>query len=231
MSRGRIVGVGLALVLALMPGLGQARPPAPKAGRVYTFYGLRQLEQDPKVTDADKVRQWEAFIARASAQLEYARAAADRWKDAKRLRRVKAAEQAEADPASNPEERLARWAAVLQLQPRGPGADHAKARKAHWRAQETARRVRRAEAVEAGGARKLDRLRTWVWVLAWAPKHPRAKARVRDLQARLLEEARAVDKIAGVDRATKRAAWEDVLAGRPSPRQRREAQARLQALR
>lgn len=219
-----------AAALSLTAAVASARPPAPKPGQVYSFHGLRELEQDPKVSDAEKEREWAAFVARARAQLKYAEQAAARWRDADKLRRLEAAEHAETDASSNPEERLARWAAVLKAPPSEAALRRARAREAHWRAAETARRVAEAERVEGQGAAKIDRVRTWQWVLAWAPNQPKARARVRALQARLFEEARAIDAIPRVARATKIAAWRDVLSGAPTAAQKKAAQSRLRAL-
>ncbi|MCB9645409.1 MAG: hypothetical protein H6730_02225 [Deltaproteobacteria bacterium] len=50
------------------------------------------------------------------------------------------------------------------------------------------------------------------------------------LQDQLFTEAQSVDRIARVDTRTKLEAWRDVLAGRPTAKQKTQAEARVSAL-
>ena len=207
----------------------EARP----AGTVLTFYGLRKLEQDPNVSDAEKVREWRAFIQRSAQQVEYARKAVDRWKNAEKLRLVESAKLADADDEFSLRQRIAQWTEVVRTFPKAPEAARARKRITDLRDLESARLVQEAEEVEASGATKVDRIRAWLSVIAWAPKSRPARAaerRVEALQKQLYSEAESVDRIERLDDQTKLEAWQDVLRGHPTPRQRRKAEQRVQAL-
>lgn len=205
------------------------RPP----GTVLTFYGLRHLEQDPTISDAEKIREWRAFIERATAQIEYAHKAIARWKEAAKLRLVEAARLADADEGLSPRQRIAQWKAVIDGYPRSEEAKLAERRIRHGQLEETARLVRAAERVESEGRPKIDRIQAWLAVIDWAPKSREARAaqrRVKVLQDQLFAEAESVDRIDRIDPATKLEAWQDVLRGRPTQAQRAKAERRIGAL-
>ncbi len=202
----------------------------PKTGQVFTFYGLRTYEQDPKVSDDDKMKEWQAFIGRAEEQIAYAKKAVDRWKNAARDRVVETARQAEADANFPPADKIHHWREVVRLYPKAKEAQQAQKRIAHWTQEETRRRVLAAEDVERARATKVERIVAWVRVLEWIDKGPEVKAaqkRITDLQAQLFTEAQDVDRIARVDRRTKIEAWRDVINGRPTKEQRQKAERRL----
>src|SRR5262245_54331166 len=75
---------------------------AKKSGSVLTFYGLRKLEEDPNVSDEEKLKEWQAFIERANQQIQYAKKSVDRWKNAARLRLIEAAKNADRDLKTSP---------------------------------------------------------------------------------------------------------------------------------
>lgn len=200
---------------------------------VPTFHGLRQLEQDPKVSDADKAEAWEAFVRRAEKEVAYARAAAAQWRAAGRLRLVAAARAMEEDPAYGAQQRAEMWTRVLEQFPEGPEAGVARDRVKHWRTAELDERVRAAEALESGQRPKVERVLGWAAVLDWAPEAKagrQAKARMAALRGQLLTEARTADGIERLDAATKLELWKDVLRARPTDAEAAEAKRRIQAL-
>lgn len=200
---------------------------------VLTFYGLLKLEQDPEVSDEKKLEEWQAFIDRAAEQTVYAKKAVDRWKNAAKVRLVDAARKADGDPKLDAPEKLAKWAEVARLYPRSKEGRRARQRVTHWRRMETNRLVDAAEAVEKARRPKVERIQAWAKVVDWVSKGSEARAaqrRINQLQEQLFTEARSADSIARVDARTKLAAWKDVLAGRPNPKQRRLAESRVAAL-
>lgn len=222
--------LGAALVAG--PAAALAETPEKKPGTVLTFYGLLKMEQDPQVSDEQKLAEWQAFIKRAEEQTVYAKKAVDRWKNAAKNRLVDAAKKADADPALGAREKKAKWDEVARLYPRSKDGRRAKKRAAHWDRMEEKRLVAAAESVEKARRPKVERIRAWGEVVDWAAggtKRAAAK-RIKDLQDQLFSEARSVDKIARVDKRTKLEAWRDVLNGRPSAAQRKTAEARVSAL-
>ncbi len=204
-----------------------------KKKTVLTFYGLLKLEQDPDISDARKLQEWQAFIQRASEQTVYANKAVDRWKNAAKVRLVDAARTADADSSLSAPDKLTKWQQVARLYPRSKEGRQAKRRVAHWRSMETKRRVQAAEDVEKARRPKVERILAWAEVLDWAKKGSEARAasrRLNDLQSQLYSEAQSVDRIARVDKRTKLAAWRDVLAARPTSKQRTKAQSRVAQL-
>lgn len=204
-----------------------------KPGTVLTFYGLRKLEQDPKVGDEEKLKEWKAFIDRAQEQIAYAKRAMDRWKNASRLRVVDGATRADADADLPPRDKIAKWEEVLELYPRSKEARTAKKRIGYWTSAQTKQLVAEAEAVERARKPKVERIKAWEKVLAWVDKGPEARAalrRIGALQKQLYTEALSVDEIARIDQQTKLEAWHDVLNGRPSADQAKKAKARVAEL-
>ncbi|MEQ8275689.1 MAG: hypothetical protein RMA76_34105 [Deltaproteobacteria bacterium] len=235
MNRTLVIALSLAIATpALAAGEdGDAKKVVKKPGTVLTFYGLRKLEQDPEVSDEEKLREWKAFIDRAQEQIGYAKRAMDRWKNAARLRVVDAATRADSDDDLSPRDKITKWTEVRDLYPKSKEARKAKQRVAHWTSMETKRLVAEAEGVERARKPKVDRIRAWEQVLTWVAKGPEARAalkRINDLQKQLYTEAMSVDKIARIDRQTKLEAWNDVLAGRPSPDQAKKAKQRVAEL-
>src|SRR5262245_14753468 len=240
-----LVLVSTALLLAVLSGrVARARgaagndgktlaDSAKKSGSVLTFYGLRKLEEDPNVPDEEKLKEWQAFIDRANEQVQYAKKAVDRWKNAARLRLIEAAKNADRDAKVSPKDKIGQWKEVDRLYPKDAEARTAKKRIAFWTQEETKRLVKEAEEVERSRRTKVDRIRAWMEVLAWIDQGPEAKAankRIDSLQEQLYSEAQSVDAIARVDDKTKLAAWRDVLAGRPNEKQLRAAERRVAEL-
>lgn len=204
-----------------------------KPGTVLTFYGLRKLEQDPDVSDEEKMREWKAFIERATEQIGYAKKAVDRWKNAAKIRVVEAASKADQDPDVLPRTKVDKWKEVVTLYPKSREARQARKRAAFWMAAETKRLAEAAESVEKARKPKVERIKAWMKVLSWTERGPEARAaekRIKDLQDQLFSEAISVDKIARVDKRTKLEAWRDVLGGRPTPGQRKVAKKRVEEL-
>lgn len=221
--------------LAAPPEAGTAKDEGAikKPGTVLTFYGLRKLEQDPDVSDEEKMREWTAFIERATEQIAYAEKAVDRWKNAAKIRVVEAASKADQDPKVLPREKVEKWKEVVTLYPRTKEARQAQKRAAFWMAAETKRLAEAAESVEKARKPKVERIKAWLQVLSWTERGPEARAaekRIKDLQDQLFSEAKSVDQIARVDKRTKLEAWRDVLGGRPTPSQRKVAKKRVEAL-
>ncbi len=221
------------------PDAGTAPAPAAKPadgeiprdpGTVLTYYGLRKLELDAAVSDAEKVRQWQAFIERATEQIAYAKSAAARWKDAARMRILETAEAAEKQPEVPATEKLAAWAKVLELYAKTPDAKVAEKHMQQIRGAELKRLGAMAEEVEKSRAQKVDRVRAWRALIEWSPKSPEAKAaerRMTALQTQLFQEAQDLDRIRRVDAETKLTAWRDVLDGAPTKDQRKLAEKRI----
>ena len=202
-------------------------------GTVYTFYGLRKLEQDPDVPDAEKLKEWQAFIRRANKQLEYADKAVVRWKNAARRRMVEAASEADRSPKLSPRDKVERWSEIARLYPKTSEARTARRRMTHWRVEETKRLIVEAEKVENADSSHPDRIQAWGAVLSWAKKGPEARAaqrRIQALQRKLYREALLVDRNRRFDAQAKLAAWQNVLAGRPSRGQRATAERKIRAL-
>src|SRR5262245_33892403 len=240
-----LVLVSTALLLAVLSGrVARARgaagndgktlaDSAKKSGSVLTFYGLRKLEEDPNVPDEEKLKEWQAFIDRANEQVQYAKKAVDRWKNAARLRLIEAAKNADRDLKVSPKDKIAQWKEVERLYPKDAEARTAKKRIAFWTQEETKRLVKAAEEVERSRRTKVDRIQAWMEVLTWIDQGPEAKAankRIDSLQEQLFSEAQSVDAIARVDDKTKLAAWKDVLAGRPNDKQQKAAERRVAEL-
>jgi hypothetical protein len=215
--------------------------PAPEASAaasseddtVYTFYGLLALERDPGVSDAEKVRQWQAFVKRTEEQLRYAREAVQRWKDAGRRRAIESALAAEDDDATTAPERMQAWLQAAAAQSEATPRAKAEKRAAYWKAEHTRALVERARRVEAEREPKIERIAAWLEVTEWQESGPAAQgagARIRALRDQLFREARSIDAIPGVDPATKLEAWRDVLRGAPTDSQRAKAEARVKAL-
>lgn len=225
--------VGSALCASLLLSTARTGIGAPPPKMVLTFSGVRALEDDQSVPDEEKVKAWEAFIARTDLQLEYARKAARYWKEAKVLRLEATARALEDDQEYPFEQRVEQWKAVLAASS-GERAARAQKRVAHWSAKELQRRIDAAEAVEKEGALKVARISAWRLVVQWSPKSTAgraAAARIAALQAQLLREAEAAEQIERLDTASKIELWKDVLRGEPSDEQRRKAEQRIQALR
>lgn len=211
------------------PGSGDAETPA----YVLTFYGLLKVERDPSVPDAEKLKQWQAFITRAQDQIGYAKKAVQRWRNAAKTRLIEAAAHADLDPQIPAEEKVKRWREVVGLYPRTREGRRAKKRVVHWQRVETKRRAEVAEAVERARRPKVDRIHAWSEVLEWSARGPEARAadrRVHELARQLYSEAVSVDRITRVDIQTKLSAWRDVLAGRPTPKERQMAERRVSEL-
>lgn len=227
---------GLCVFALLVSSVARAEEQAPSErpeGTVLTFYGLRQLEQDPRVSDAEKVREWTAFVERARQQMEYAELAIDRWKDASKLRLVETARLAERNEGYSLRQRIAQWKAVVDAYPDTSEAADAKKRMAFWQAKETSRLVEAAESVEQSGRSKVDRIQAWLSVKQWDEKGRAGKAagrRIDALQRQLFTEAESVDEIERLDAQTKLDAWRDVLRGAPSAKQRKRAELRVAEL-
>lgn len=231
----KIVGAAavLAVVFVFDDRGALAQSDGASVSTVPTFYGLRRLEADAQVSDAEKVRAWSEFVERAQKQIEYAEKAKRRWKDAAKYRLVESARLAERDPALGLRQRVAQWQAVLDAYPDSREARTAKTRIGHWRAEELARLVREADKVETEGALKVERIRAWLSVLAWSPESKAGKAarkRIDALQTQLFREAETIDGMKRLDDALRIEAWQDVLRGDPSSAQRTKAEARLEDL-
>ena len=228
------------LVLSLLVAAPAGAQPSPKKkpaskkpGTVLTFYGLRKLEQDPKVSDEEKMREWQAFIERASDQIQYAKKAVVQWKDAAKTRVMESAAKDDQNPDLLPRQKANKWKEVLSLYPRTKEARQAQKRVAFWSAAETKRLAEAAEAVEKSRKPKVERIKAWKKVLEWVSRGPEARAaekRIRDLQDQMFAEARSVDRIERVDNRTKLEAWRDVLQGRPTPAQKKLAKKRVAEL-
>ncbi len=199
---------------------------------VFTFYGLLELEDDASVPDAEKIRQWEAFIRRSEQQTAYAREAVTRWRDATRIRLIQAALALEADEASEPQARMKAWEAVVAVCPAGDQRSKATKRVQFWRAKETKRRVEAAKRTEESRAPKLVRIRAWAAVAEWdgsGKAGQAARQRAKALQDQLYREAMNLEELVGIDAETKIAAWREVLDGAPSAEQVSEATRALAA--
>ncbi|MFO0722507.1 MAG: hypothetical protein U1E65_01910 [Myxococcota bacterium] len=199
-------------------------------GTVLTYYGLRKLELDAAVSDAEKVQQWQAFIERATEQIAYAKTAVVRWKDAARMRILESAEAAEKQPEVPANEKIAAWAKVQELFAKTPDGKNAEKHIAQIRAAELKRLGVSADEVERSRAQKVDRVRAWRAVVEWSPKSPEAKAaekRMTALMTQLFQEAQDLDRIRRVDVETRLTAWRDVLDGAPTKEQKKTAEKRI----
>lgn len=213
---------------------GGVEAAAPDQGTVYTFYGLLTLEADPDVADREKVRQWQAFIERAEKQLEYAQRAVERWESAARRRAIEAALAVESDPSTSRPERAQAWREAARAQVDPDERRKAEKRADYWRVEHARALVVAAKRVEDAGRPKVERIDAWREVVRWRANGEAVRAareRIRALRDQLFTEARSIQAAQGIDAATKVEAWEDVLAGQPTPAQRAEAEARLAALR
>lgn len=230
-------------ILVMAPGSNamaqSGSEPAPRRqikrapGTVYTYYGLRKLEQDGKVSSKEKLEEWRAYIDRAKAQLAYAQKAVGRWKKAARREMLEFARQADRDPSLRPREKIDRWSAIVQLYPRTSEARAAKRRVTHWSKEETKRLIKRAQRIDKRDGAQLERIEAWEDVKSWAKRGPEAKAadrRIRDLQRELFAQARSVDRTPRFGVRRKLAAWREVLMGRPTQTQKATAQRRLRVL-
>ena len=200
---------------------------------VYTFYGLLALERDPAVSDAEKVRQWQAFLERTEEQLRYAREAVERWQDAARRRAIASALATEGDDATTAPERMQAWLQAAAAQSESEPRAKAEKRAAYWKAEHTRSLVGRARKVEAERKPKVERIAAWLEVTEWQDEGPAAQAagaRIRALRDQLYLEAESIDAVPGVDDATKLEAWQDVLRGAPTEAQRAKAAARVKSL-
>jgi hypothetical protein len=229
----------LLAVATLAPGaaLAQGETGEPSVsvpeGQVLTFYGLRKLEHDMSVSDEQKLDEWRAYITRTEDNLKYAREAVQRWKRAARLRVIESVQAADHDGKLPPRDKMVKWQQVLDLYPKSPEARIAQKRIAFWRDIETKLLVEAAEEVERQRGSKVARIEAWDKVVEWVGKGSEARAaqkRIDALQNQLYEEARSLDKIARVDAETKLASWRDVLRGRPSAAQKKQAEQRIAEL-
>lgn len=210
------------------------QPAAPPAETVYTYFGLRNLERREDVSDEEKMREWEAFIHRTEEQVGYAKKQVAFWRNAARLRLVESVSTDDKDPSIEPRVKIDAWKRLAAMFPKSEESRVADKRIAYWKATESKRLVDAAEIVEQSkGTSKVERIRTWRLVIEWDPKSDAAKGaqkRIAALQKQIYDEALSLDKIGRVDAPTKLSVWRDVLAGEPSPQQRKEAEARIRSL-
>ncbi|MBI2377330.1 MAG: hypothetical protein HYV07_25235 [Deltaproteobacteria bacterium] len=246
-SRARLLASVLATVSPA--ALAQDKPTSPQAAAsspspeappssappetIYTYFGLRNLERREDVTDEEKLKEWEAFIHRTEEQIGYAKKQVVFWRNAARLRLVESVQADDKDPAIEPRLKIDAWKRIAAMFPKTEEARVAEKRVAFWKASETKRLVDAAEIVEQSKTTKVERIRAWRLVIDWDPKGEAAKGatkRIAALQKQIHAEATSLDKIGRVDAATKLAVWKDVLAGEPTPAQKKEAEARIRAL-
>ena len=202
-------------------------------GHVLTFYGLRKLEHDEDVSDEEKLKEWEAYIERTRQNLDYAKKAVQRWKNAAKMRVIDSVQKDDRDPTMRPRDKMKKWERIVSLYPKSGEARLAKKRIAFWRTIETKLLVEAAEEVERDNASKVERIRAWRSVTEWVSRGSEARAaerRIAALQKQLFQEAQSLDRIARVDAATKLASWRDVLAGAPTGSQRKTAEKRIREL-
>ena len=246
MTRGATVVVVAAMLFALgvparaQDGAGRRRTPDDarrqidkSPGTVYTYYGLRKLEDDPSVSEEEKVAEWKAFIKRSRKQLRYAERAIKRWKKAGQRRLIASVRDADRDGQLSPRKKIDRWSQIGRLFPKTAEARTARRRIAFWTKEETKRLVLEAEQAEKGRRPRLERIKAWEAVLAWAKRGPESRAarrRIQVLQKQLYKEAVSVDRTARIDKQAKLDAWRDVLDGRPTRAQRNKARRRVRAL-
>ncbi len=229
-------GVFIGAVLAVSGSVlaGEEVDAGSKDKRVLTFHGLRRLEEDPKISDEHKRAAWDAFVKRATEQVAYAKKAVVHWERVAEQRLVKTAQAYEADAGASVDKKIHAWRALVDRFPKASESGHAQKRIADLKAQETARRVEVAEHKEASRRNKVVRLQAWGEVLAWTqggPEADKAAARVRALRGQLYAEASSLDRLVGIDAASKIRLWQEVLDGRPTPRQSARALKRIEALR
>lgn len=229
-------GVGLASVApaGADPDAGVSKDAgAAPPKTVLTYYGLRKYELDPEVTDEDKLREWQDFIERSKEQVEYAKAAVERWKHAARVRVLEQVRADDKNDALAPEDKMKSWERILTLYPKSPDARTAQKRVAYWRAEETKRRVEAAEEVERAKGSKAERIRAWRVVARWAAGAPEGRAadkRIDALEQQLYSEAESLDRIQRVDPKTKLEAWRELLSVDPRPAYRKTAEKRVAEL-
>lgn len=212
--------------------LAAAGPEGQEPDRVLSFFGLLQMEKDPEVSDEEKVRRWREFVERTREQLRYAEAAVERWTHAERYRLLERAVKLDGEPGSA-QDKSVLWAQVARAFEGQEEAERAKQRALHWKNVETKARVDAATRVEREGRPKLDRIVAWKQVVDWSPQSKAGKAarsRIDALQKQLVIEAQRLDEVSRIDAATRLRAWQDVLAGAPTPEQAKLATQRVQAL-
>lgn len=198
-----------------------------------TYYGLRKYELEADVEDEAKLREWQAFIERTKEQVEYAKAAVERWKNAARVRVLEQVRGDDKNDALSPEEKMKSWARILELYPKSPDARTAQKRVGFWRAEETKRRVEAAEEVERAKGSKAERIRAWRLVSKWAAGAPEGRAadkRIDALEQQLYSEAESLDRIQRVDPKTKLEAWRELLSVQPRPTYKKTAEKRIAEL-
>lgn len=216
--------IGIAMLLIAADGAAPDRVPS--------FKGLLEMEAREGVSDAAKKAAWEAFVSRTRAQLEYAQKAITRWENAERARILERAIELDDAQASFADKEAA-WNEVARTRIDAAEADKARDRARHWHRRESMARIETAKGVENEGASKVDRIRAWTSVIDWADDEAIVQAaskRRRALAARLFEEARALDRLARVDAATKLEAWQAVLDGAPTESEASRARARVAGL-
>jgi hypothetical protein len=202
-------------------------------GHVLTYYGLRKLEHDPEVSEEEKLKEWEAYLVRARANILYAKKAIDRWKTAARQRVLENVRRDDRDEALQPGEKITRWKRIIKLYPKSRESRLAQKRISFWKSAETKLLVEAAENVERKRGNKVERIQAWKKVVEWTKAGPEGKAarkRIKALQDQLYSEAQSLDRITRVDAKTKLASWQDVLAGAPTSAQRRKAKKRIAVL-
>jgi hypothetical protein len=200
---------------------------------VMTYYGLRKYELEPEVEDEAKLREWQAFIERTKEQVEYAKGAVERWKNAARVRVLEQVRADDQNGALTPEEKMKSWERVNSLYPNSPDARTAQKRVGYWRAEEIKRRVEGAEEVERAKGSKAERIRAWRLVSNWAPGAAEGRAadkRIDALEQQLFAEAESLDKIQRVDPKTKLEAWRELLSVEPRAAFKKTAEKRVTEL-
>ena len=206
------------------------KAPSRPAGHVLTYYGLRKLEHDFKVSEEEKLKEWEEYIVRTRTNLKYAKKAVNRWKKAARQRVLENVRKDDSDSKLAPGDKMKRWARIIKLYPKSKEAQLARKRIAFWRIAETKLLVEAADNVEKQSGTKVERIQAWHKVVKWTKNGPEAKAaqkRIKALQQQLYQEAQSLDRITRVDAKTKLASWKDVLAGAPTSAQKRIALKRV----
>lgn len=211
------------------------RPDAGAAANrtVMTYYGLRKYELEADVEDEAKLKEWQAFIERTKEQVEYAKGAVERWKNAARVRVLEQVRADDKNEALTPEEKIKSWSRIISLYPSSPDARTAQKRVGYWRAEETKRRVEAAEEVERAKGSKAERIRAWRLVSTWASGAPEGRAadkRIDALEQQLFAEAESLDKIQRVDPKTKLEAWRELLSVDPRPAYKKAAEKRVAEL-
>ncbi len=210
-----------------------ARPEAAKPKTVMTYYGLRKYELEADVEDEAKLREWQSFIERSKEQVEYAKAAVERWKNAARVRVLERVRTDDKNDSLTPEEKMKGWQRIIGLYPGSADARTAQKRIGYWRAEETKRRVESAEEVERAKGSKAERIRAWRSVSSWAAGAAEGRAadkRIDALEQQLYAEAESLDRIQRVDPKTKLEAWRELLSVDPRPAFKKTAEKRVAEL-